>query len=353
MRKGVVALLGIAGAVGALAAREAWQRRVDEQRFEAGRDYWRQSLPSSDVRWADDHGRVYRIPSSGCGLHLDVYAQDHAAAPVVVLAHGLLSYGRLFVPLARRFFARGYTVVCPDLCGTGFSGGIRGDYPVRQATANIVDATLWARQRFDGPLFLTGISLGGALAYYAAAAGAPVTALSCIDLFTFDDLAALRQLLPDPRLGSVFPALHALAGPFGWVRLPVSWVRRMDHTVAPDQHEQLLPWLYDPLPPRSLTLRTLASAAATPPSVPLEHNTIPTLVINQGADTVLDPQVIRAAYTRLGGPKHYLELPGTAHWSLDPAFYDRLVEESAAWFQTHAPPSLQPVILNGIAPAEA
>lgn len=352
MRKGVGVLLGMVGAVGALAAREAWQRQADERRFEAGRDYWRQAMPASDVRWADEHGVAYRIPSGGCGLHLDVYAQPDAAAPVVVLVHGMLSYGRLFVPLARRFFARGYTVVCPDLCGTGFSGGTRGDYPVRQATANIVDATLWARQRCDGPAFLMGISLGGALAFYAAAAGAPVAALSCLDLFTFDDLPALRQLLPDPRLGAVFPALRVLARPFGWVRLPVGWVRRMDHMVTPAQQEQLLPWLYDPLPPRSLTLRTLASAAASPPTVPLEHNAIPTLVIAQSDDMVLVPQVIRAAYARLGGPKKYIELSGMPHWSLDAVFSDRLVEDSAAWFQEHASPAIQPALVNGVGQAE-
>ncbi|MBF6592610.1 MAG: alpha/beta fold hydrolase, partial [Ktedonobacterales bacterium] len=237
----------------------------------------------------------------------------------------------------------------PDLCGNGYSGGMRGDYPVPLATANLVDAALWARQRFDGPLYLMGISLGGALAYYAAAAGAPVAALSCVDLFLFDDPQTLRQFMPDARMARLLPALRLLAEPFGWVRIPVEWVRRMDQIVPPEHEAALIPWKLDPLPPRSLTLRTLASAIASPPAVALEDNTVPALVINQEGDAILPPAVTRANYDRLGGPKRYLALSGSAHWSLDAAFYDRLANESDAWFRQHRPaPSFQPTTLNGM-----
>ena len=40
MRKRIAAVLGMAGAVGALALREAAMRRADARRFEAGRDFW-------------------------------------------------------------------------------------------------------------------------------------------------------------------------------------------------------------------------------------------------------------------------------------------------------------------------
>ena len=221
-RKRIAAMaLGMVGVVGALAVREAVQRRSDAARFEAGRDFWQLAFPSEYVRWAKAHLTTYRIPSDGVGINLDVYQQASKTAPVVVIVHGLMTYGRLFLPLVRGFYERGYTVICPDLMGNGFSGGVRGDTPVGSAAAALVDATLWARQRFDGPIFMLGISLGGAVAYAAAAAGAPVSALSCLDLFTFDDHDALRQNTMMPQLINLLPLMRLLSVPLGWVRIPM------------------------------------------------------------------------------------------------------------------------------------
>ena len=336
MRKRIAAAaLGMAGVVGVLAAREGLQRRADAARFEAGRDYWQLAFPPDFVRWAKAHLVTYRIPSGDVGINLDVYCQPSKTAPVVVMVHGLMTYGRLFLPMVRGFHERGYTVICPDLMGNGFSGGVRGDTPVGSAAAALVNATLWARQRFDGPIFLLGISLGGAVAYAAAAAGAPVTAVSCLDLFTFDDHDALRQNTMTPQLISLLPLLRALAVPFGWVRIPTSWINSMEHVVAPAEAPLVQTWFRDPLLPRGMSLRTIVSAGYTPPAVPLEQNTIPVLVLNQAHDHVLDPAVTREAYQRLGGPKKYVEFADSPHWSFEQPFTDRIVNESDAWFKEY------------------
>lgn len=335
MRIGRAALFGIASGLGALVAREAWMRRKDARHIEEGRDFWRLAMPSELVRWVDAHRQSFRIPSGDVGIHLDVYAQPASDAPIVIIAHGIQSYGRLFAPLAYGYFQRGYAVVCVDLRGNGFSGGTRGDYTVLEATSNLVDASIWARQRFDGDLYLMGVSLGGALAYHAAAAGAPVSAVSCLDLFMFDDHDALRQIIATPRAVDFLPLLRLLTLPFGWVRVPTTWAHRRQAIVSDAEIEQMTIWLNDPLSPHELSLRAIVSAGYTPPAVPLEHNRIPTLVINQEDDTVLDPAVTKANFDRLGGEKHYVLLEKTAHWSFVPGFYTRLVEESDGWFQQH------------------
>lgn len=336
MRKRVAAAMGLAGAVGALALREAWQRRVDARRFAAGRDFWQLSFPPESVRWATTHLETYHIPSGEVGIHLDVYAQPRPTAPTVLLVHGLMTYGRLFLPMIKLFYDRGYTVICPDLIGNGFSGGIRGDSPVPQATATLVDAALWARNRCDGPLFMLGISLGGAVVYAAAAAGAPVAAIACLDLFTFDDQAALAQNIETPQLIGLLPLLRALAMPFGWVRLPTRWMSTMRHVVAPEEDQFVQAWFNDPLLPRSMTLRTIVSAGYTPPAVALEDNTLPVLVMNQECDRVLNPDVTRASFHRLGGPKKYVEFADSPHWSFTPAFQERIVAESDTWYRAHS-----------------
>jgi alpha-beta hydrolase superfamily lysophospholipase len=336
MRKRIAAAaLGVAGVVGALAVREGMQRRADARRFEEGRDYWQLNFPPDYVRWAEDHLAEQRIPSSGIGINLDVYAQPDRAAPVVIIVHGLMTYGRLFLPLVRGFYGRGYTVICADLMGNGFSGGVRGDTPAGPAAAALVEVALWARQRYDGPLFMLGISLGSAVVYAAAAAGAPVAAIACLDLFTFDDHEALRQNTLTPQLINLLPLLRLLAIPFGWVRIPTRWINSMEYVVDPAEGHLVQTWFNDPLLPRGLTLRTLVSAGYTPPAVPPEQNTVPILVLNQECDRVLSPTVTREAYQRLGGPKRYVELAGSPHWSFAPAFTDRIVDESVAWFAAH------------------
>jgi pimeloyl-ACP methyl ester carboxylesterase len=340
MRKRIAAVVGVAGAVGALALREQVQRRVEARHFAAGRDYWQLAFPQDYIQWADAHLTNYRIPSGPLGINLDVYMQPQRTAPTVVIVHGLMTYGRLFLPMVRGFFERGYTVVCPDLPGNGFSGGVRGDSPVGQATAALVDAVYWARHRFDGPLYLLGISLGGAVAYAAAAAGAKVAALACLDLFTFDDHDALRHNTKTPQLIALLPILRALAMPFGWVRLPTRWLNSMEHVVTAEEAHLVQTWFADPMLPRQMTLRTIVSAGYTPPAMPLEHNTIPVLVLNQEHDQVLNPAVTRAAFARLGGPKKYVELAASPHWSFAQTFTDRIVDESDAWFLEHSPTTL-------------
>lgn len=343
MHKRWAALLGIGGAVGALALREAWQRRADAERFEAGRDFWRLSLTGEQARWVDEHLQNAHIPSPSAGIHLDIFSQPKPAAPVVMAVHGLMTYGRLFVPLAKAFFEQGYTVVCPDIGGNGFSGGVRGDMPVAQATEQMVDAALWVRQRFDGPLFLLGISLGGPVAYATASAGAPVSALACLDLFPFDDPDAMRQIVAQPGMLDWLPALKALSAIFGWVRVPTRWLAKIENAVPDDEQITIQPWLNDPLVPREISLRSLVSAVTTPMAVPLERNTTPTLVLNQANDRLLPPDVTRATFLRLGGPKQYVEFEHAPHWSFTPAFHGRLVRECDAWFRAHGAFAANPV----------
>ena len=335
MRKRLAAAVGVASVVGALALRERWQRQQDQRHFAAGRDYWRRYLSADTLGWADDHVKTLRIPAGNIGIHLDVYARPETNAPVIVLAHGMLTYGKLYLPLVQAFFARGYTVISPDFPGNGFSGGTRGDNTAGETAAALVETTLWARQRYDGPLYLFGMGLGGPVAYAAAVAGAPVSAIACIDLFTFDDQAALRRVFTHPRLADLLPATRVLAKAFGWVRIPVQWVHRVDQIVAPTESASLAFWRVDPLVPRVISLRSLVSAANTPPAVGLEHNKVPTLVINQGKEHVLDPTVTRASYDRLGGPKRYVELASSDHWSFAPAFSATIADACDAWFRAY------------------
>lgn len=328
----------------ALAAAAVWElatRRGEQHRLGAGSEYWRRYYNDETLRRGDALRQVVALRSAGVTIHLDLYPQSDPAAPVVVFNHGGAGYCRLFVPLALRFHDRGYTVVIPDQRGQGFSGGARGDYTIAECAQNIVDTARWARGRFGGPLFLAGGSVGGALSYYAAAAGAPATAIACLNLFDFgsDDALHFSRLAPLAALPGglkLARALLALLHPLDWLRLPARWLahfdKLMDDRDAPFQRQ----WDADPVPPARLSLRQVASNLTTPPTVPIERNTLPTLVLNQARDRMVDPAITRRNYERLGGPKCYLELD-YGHWSSDPAFWEAVVAACDAWFREQMP----------------
>ena len=334
MRKRMIAALGLAGAVGTLAAREWWTRQEETQRFYQGRHFWRMIVPAEDVAWVEHHARSFHIPSGKIGIHIDVYAQKQTTAPVVIVVHGLLSYGRLLSPMIRAFYERGYTVVVPDIGGNGFSGGVRGGNEMGDSISTIIDVSLWSRQRFDGPLYMAGISLGGAITYAAAAAGAPVSAISCTNLFTFDDHQVLAQLTGNRLIPLALPLLRLVAVPFGWVRLPVQWLHNIEAIVDQEESATLATAVHDPIPPHYLSLNSMVSMGYTPPAVPLSQNTVPVLVLNQVNDSILDPAVTLASYHQLGGPKQYQELVSKAHWSFRPEFWKQIVNSSDDWFKS-------------------
>jgi pimeloyl-ACP methyl ester carboxylesterase len=315
-------------------------RRNEQHRLGAGSTYWHRYCDSETLSRGDALREVVALRSAGVTMHLDVYPHPDPAAPVVVFNHGGAGYCRLFVPLALRFHARGYTVVLPDQRGQGFSGGARGDYTIAECTQNIVDAAQWARGRFGGPIFLAGGSLGGALSYYAAAAGAPASAIACLNLFDFgsDDALHFSRLAPlaafagGPKLART---LLALLRPLDWIRLPAHALARFDKLMDDRDAAFQRQWQADPIPPTRLSLRQVASNLTTPPAVPFEHNTVPTLVLNQARDRMVDPAITQRNYARLGGQKRYHELD-YGHWSSAPAFWDALVAACDDWFRENA-----------------
>ncbi|MFZ6654115.1 alpha/beta hydrolase [Undibacterium sp. TJN19] len=313
--------------------------------------YWHCYHDAATLSRAAALRRVHHVPSTGVDLHVDVYAQQDQAAPVLVLNHGGGGYGGLFVGLALAFHARGYTVVVPDQKGQGRSGGAQGDFTVAESVQNIVDVALWARSQFGGNLFLSGGSIGGGLTYAAAAAlhqhGLPPAAIVCLNLYDFGDphtglgftrLSALAQI-PGMAVLCKYASL-ALASLLPGLRLPYRPLARFRHML--DERDQVdLPggfytkWQADPCTLRTVTARYFASMLATPFCIPLESNTdIPVLVINQKRDRMVSPQLTLDGYQRLAGPKKYVEID-CGHFSLQEAFIACLADLGDDWLQKH------------------
>lgn len=305
-------------------------------------DYWRGYHDATALRRADALRESYGVESTGVCLNVDVYAQPDRQAPVLIFNHGGGGYSRLFIPLALVLYDRGYTVVLPDQRGQGFSEGDRGDFLVPQLVQNLVDVAQWARQRFEGPLFMSGGSIGGSLTYMAAAEGAPVKAIIChnlYDLGSANDALGLSRFAPLTRIPG-FTALSRLsiglvAALLPRLRVPFRLLGRFDKMVdEPPGRGFFDRWQADPLPIRRVTLRYMRSTFTASPAVPFEQNRLPVLVINPVRDRMTAPALTRRNYERLGGPKHYVELP-FGHFAFGEDFEKQWVDAVDTFVQQH------------------
>jgi hypothetical protein len=149
-------------------------------------------------------------------------------------------------------------------------------------------------------------------------------------------ISRLSGLTRFPRLAAALAVGFKLLAPLGWLRLPFVWFGAFDHLMDDRDRTFQAAWDADPIPPRFVTLRSLASALWTPPAIPFEQNAVPTLVFNQTQDRMVDPAVTLRNYNRLSGPKRYLELP-FGHWSNQPGFWESIVQACDGWFQECGP----------------
>ena len=336
------ALTSMAGVLGAMAIWELGSSWWEVCKAERGYDYWRTYYDPATLERSDRIRQSYALRSTGVTLHLDCYPGPQADSPVVIFNHGAAGYCRILMDFALLFNAKGYTVIMPDQRSQGLSGGRRGDYAASECVQNIVDVAQWAKTRFPGPLFMAGGSMGGALTYYAAAEGAPVEAIACLNLFDFGngmdslEISWMAPLNDYPALRKLLLHAFGLIRPLHWLRLPFDWFGHFGQLMDARDAEFQKQWDADPVPPRLVTLRSLFSFLNTSPAVPFEENQFPVLVINQGRDRMTDPAITRRNYERLGGEKEYLEIP-FGHWSNQPEFRESIVQACDHWFRKHSP----------------
>src|SRR5262245_4077739 len=204
--------------------------RPRERRSYAEIDHWRKYQAFLPERMRLTAGRE---PAEewwswrGADIHLDRYAAP-AAPLTVVLLHGAGGYSRLVAPYGLLLRAHGYEVVMPDLPGYGLSVAPAALFLYARWVDCAADLLRAEGQRAGRPVALFGMSIGGYLAYLAAAqsrqaAGVVATTLGAPRVPAFRDQCARY-----PRLNRVFtPLLGPLAALAGDLRVPVRWFGNM------------------------------------------------------------------------------------------------------------------------------
>jgi alpha-beta hydrolase superfamily lysophospholipase len=308
-------------------------------------DYWRKYQPFLPERLRLSAGREPAEewwPWRDAEIHLDRYAAP-AAPLTLMLLHGGGGYSRLVAPYGLLLQAHGYEVVMPDLPGYGLSVAPAALVTYPGWVDCVVDLLAAELQRTGRPVALFGLSMGGYLAYLAAAqsrkaAGVLATTLADARLPIVRD-----QVARNPRLMRVFaPLLGPLAAVFGGLRVPMRWFGKMKGIANDPEIARLA--CADPIGGGNrVPLRFLQSFLAIRPAVePQDFDLCPVLLAQPAADRWTTIEASRPFFDRIRGPKELVMLENCGHLPIEQPGLSRL-EEAVVAFLRKLPQGKPPI----------
>lgn len=251
-------------------------------------------------------------------------ARNPAAPARLMILHGAGGHAGAVWPMAALAADIGFEVLAPDLPGYGRTrtadpGAIR--YP--DWIDCVCDLIAAEREKDARPLVVLGASMGGMLAYSAAAKAPGVARL-------------LVTCLLDPRDDWVWSALSPWAGRWGLtllnalapvtdaLRVPIRWLTPMAKIANQPALSRLC--RTDPRGGGGRValgfLRTYL--ASSPPCEPETFTAIPVTLIHPAADRWTPPELSLRFFNRLAAPKRYVPLDNAGHFPVERPGVDQL-----------------------------
>jgi alpha-beta hydrolase superfamily lysophospholipase len=260
----------------------------------------------------------------GIDVHLDRLPAPESPIKVIVL-HGAGAYGRVMAPAAVIAKTHGWETVAPDLPGYGLTRVERGRF-VHSLWIDCVSALIDAELARDGrPVVLFGVSLGGIVAYHAAARSRRVAGLVATTLADAREPLVRRGFARTELLGSAgLWLLDAFRGVTDGLPLPMRFMSKMDR--ISNKPELAAICARDPLgggnwvPARFL--RTFVQE--TPDVEPEDFRVCPVLLAHPGVDRMTDIAFSRRFFDRLAAPKHMVVLEGASHMPTEQPGLDQM-----------------------------
>ena len=271
----------------------------------------------------------------GAAIHLDRY-ESPAAPLTVVMLHGAGGCGRLLAPFGSLLHAHGYEIVLPDLPGYGLS-----DVPTELFTYDrwvdcIVDLVNAESERSGRPVVLFGTSLGGYLAYLAAAKGRQAAGVIATTLGDPRLRIVRKQFSKNPRLSRVLtPLLTPVAAALlGGLRLPIRWFAKMERISNNPELARLL--CADPIAGGNrVPLGFLYSLLRIKPALdPADFDVCPVLLAHPGADRWITLDASRPVFDRIKGPKQLVTLANCGHLPIEEPGVSQLEEAVVAFLES-------------------
>jgi alpha-beta hydrolase superfamily lysophospholipase len=258
------------------------------------------------------------------GLDVHVDRMPGAGMKVIVL-HGAGAYGRVMAPAAVIAQRYGYETVAPDLPGYGLTRVAARDMTYGLWIDCVCDLIAAERERDGKPIVLFGVSLGGLLAYQAAARSRAVVGLIATTLTDPRQHDVRRGFARRPLLGTIgLWLLERLARLTDRLPLPMARISRMDRISnnpelsAIAMHDRLGGGSWVP----ARFVRTLMTTA--PALEPEAFDICPVLLVHPGDDRMSDIALSRRFFERIAGPKRMVVLDGASHMPTEHPGVDQL-----------------------------
>ena len=261
---------------------------------------------------------------NGIDVHLDRSAVPESPLKVIVL-HGAGAYGRVMAPAAVIARRHGYETVSPDLPGYGLTkvAPERLDYALWiDCVVDLIKAEI---ERDGRPVLLFGVSLGGLLAYHAAARSRRVVGLVATTLADPRETAVRQGFARTALLGSAgLWLLHQLRPITDGMPLPMRYMSKMDRISNKPELSALCAG--DPLGGGNwVPARFLRTLMYTAPDIePESFDVCPVLLAHPGVDRMTDISLSRRFFDRLAGPKRMVVLEGASHMPTEHPGVDQL-----------------------------
>lgn len=251
----------------------------------------------------------------GHDVHLDRHPNERAPVKLIAL-HGGGGNGRLMAPVGVAAQEVAETVA-PDLPGYGHTR-LPGDRAYTytdwvDCVAALIEAE---RDRDDRPIVLLGASIGGMLAYDAAARSDAVRGVIATCLLEPRDPEVRHAVVRHPVLRHAIPALLAAPAAFGKVRIPIRFLANV-RAIANDPGLAAA-CLDDPVGGgNSVPISFMASWLRSERPVAPEHFRTPVLLTHPGDDRWTPAHLSRSFLERIAAPTTYIELANCGHFPIE------------------------------------
>ena len=299
-------------------------------------NYWRNYLPflPASLRLNNGDQAVETWWAwRGASIHLDHYPAEAASLTVIIL-HGGGGYGRLLAPYAQMLHQQGFEVIAPDLPGYGLTQTPDHLIDHDRWVECVVDLVQRVKRSPDHPVVLLGCSLGGYLAYLAAARSRAVSAIIATTLADPRQAEVQRRFARFPRLLPLTrPFLPLIDHLFGRLRLPIKWFSNM-RAIA---NEPALSALFcqDPFGGgRRVPIHFLYSVLTAAPDVEPEYFAqCPVLLIHPADDRWTPLNISAPFFNRIRAPKQLVLLENAGHFPVEEPGVNQMLDAIVAFLR--------------------
>ncbi len=250
------------------------------------------------------------IRHDGNRLQLDIIEVDKSA-PTVIFVPGTAAYGLVYGDYLAALADHGMNVVSFDPRGHGRSSGLTGSYTIGEIIRDARAVTAYARTRFQGPVFMSGSSQGGIVAFYVAATDEPLTGVICHNASDLMDPANLDVTGNPKTVRMISGLVRGLAKLFPKAPIKMSrYLNLLSKGDSPAKRRMLA----DPYMLKVIRLRALASLSNTRMERPVEDVKTPVMLLHAGNDEIFPQRLSEDLIARMSCDKHLEIYPGLGHF---------------------------------------